>query len=210
MDIPIEVCEARDPKGLYKKARAGLIKNFTGIDDPYEAPQAPEITVQCFDEGALLHAAGCTRLADGGGGAAAAALATRPACTPTSRLTLIVLCLPRLRAEGNQRSPRDMAQQILDCLNDMGYLRCAPPGLLLACCCTGTAMAAAGVQPRCKPPTHLTASHQSTCPAPAPQRPRHAHPGGGQRAAAPQLGWHPGLRAAVSGAASLACQLSGT
>ena len=37
--------EERDPKGLYKKARAGEIKNFTGIDDPYEAPEAPEITL---------------------------------------------------------------------------------------------------------------------------------------------------------------------
>ena len=44
MDIPIELCEQRDPKGLYKRARAGEIKNFTGIDDPYEAPAAPEVT----------------------------------------------------------------------------------------------------------------------------------------------------------------------
>jgi len=43
VDAPLEVCEARDPKGLYKKARAGEIKNFTGIDDPYEAPLAPEL-----------------------------------------------------------------------------------------------------------------------------------------------------------------------
>ena len=43
---PIEVCEQRDPKGLYKKARAGLIRNFTGIDDPYEEPQNPEIVVE--------------------------------------------------------------------------------------------------------------------------------------------------------------------
>ncbi len=42
---PIEVCEARDRKGLYAKARAGLIKEFTGIDDPYEAPQKPEIVI---------------------------------------------------------------------------------------------------------------------------------------------------------------------
>lgn len=42
---PIEVCERRDPKGLYKKARAGEIKGFTGIDDPYEAPQSPELTL---------------------------------------------------------------------------------------------------------------------------------------------------------------------
>ena len=43
VDTPIEVCEARDPKGLYKKARAGEISDFTGIDAPYEAPQAPEV-----------------------------------------------------------------------------------------------------------------------------------------------------------------------
>ena len=42
---PIEVCEARDRKGLYAKARAGLIKGFTGIDDPYEAPENPEIVI---------------------------------------------------------------------------------------------------------------------------------------------------------------------
>jgi len=50
MDIPIEVCEQRDPKGLYVKARAGLIKGFTGIDDPYEAPENPEVTIQVKDE----------------------------------------------------------------------------------------------------------------------------------------------------------------
>lgn len=43
LDAPLEVCEARDPKGLYKKARAGLIKGFTGIDDPYEPPEHPEL-----------------------------------------------------------------------------------------------------------------------------------------------------------------------
>jgi adenylylsulfate kinase len=43
VDTPIEICEARDPKGLYKKARAGEIASFTGISDPYEAPQNPEI-----------------------------------------------------------------------------------------------------------------------------------------------------------------------
>ncbi|HMV66263.1 MAG TPA: adenylyl-sulfate kinase [Myxococcota bacterium] len=41
----LETCEDRDPKGLYKKARAGEIKNFTGISDPYEAPEAPELVV---------------------------------------------------------------------------------------------------------------------------------------------------------------------
>lgn len=41
-----DVCEQRDPKGLYKKARAGEIKGFTGIDAPYEAPENPEIIVE--------------------------------------------------------------------------------------------------------------------------------------------------------------------
>jgi adenylylsulfate kinase len=45
VNTPIETCETRDPKGLYKKARAGQLKNFTGIDDPYEAPLAPELTI---------------------------------------------------------------------------------------------------------------------------------------------------------------------
>lgn len=43
VDCPLEEVEKRDPKGLYKKARAGEIKNFTGIDDPYEAPITPEV-----------------------------------------------------------------------------------------------------------------------------------------------------------------------
>jgi len=43
VDCSLESAEARDPKGLYKKARAGEIKNFTGIDDPYEAPASPEL-----------------------------------------------------------------------------------------------------------------------------------------------------------------------
>ncbi|MCV9878549.1 adenylyl-sulfate kinase [Brenneria izbisi] len=43
VDTPLAVCEARDPKGLYKKARAGELRNFTGIDAVYEAPQTPDI-----------------------------------------------------------------------------------------------------------------------------------------------------------------------
>ena len=46
VDTPIEVCEQRDPKGLYKKARAGELKNFTGISDPYEAPENPDLTLE--------------------------------------------------------------------------------------------------------------------------------------------------------------------
>jgi bifunctional enzyme CysN/CysC len=45
VDTPIEVCEQRDPKGLYAQARAGTITGFTGIDDPYEAPLDPELTL---------------------------------------------------------------------------------------------------------------------------------------------------------------------
>ena len=45
LNTPIEVCEQRDPKGLYKKARSGLIKDFTGIDSAYEKPENPEITL---------------------------------------------------------------------------------------------------------------------------------------------------------------------
>jgi adenylylsulfate kinase len=45
MATPIETCEQRDPKGLYKKARAGELKGFTGVDDPYEAPLKPEVVL---------------------------------------------------------------------------------------------------------------------------------------------------------------------
>ena len=45
VDTPLEVCESRDPKGLYKKARNGEIPNFTGISSPYEAPKNPEIHI---------------------------------------------------------------------------------------------------------------------------------------------------------------------
>lgn len=45
VNTPINVCEQRDPKGLYQKARAGEIRNFTGIDSPYEAPEQPEIEI---------------------------------------------------------------------------------------------------------------------------------------------------------------------
>lgn len=45
VDTPLEVCEERDVKGLYKKARAGEVKNFTGIDSPYERPKQPNIVI---------------------------------------------------------------------------------------------------------------------------------------------------------------------
>jgi bifunctional enzyme CysN/CysC len=49
VDTPLDVAEARDVKGLYKKARSGQLKNFTGIDSPYEAPEKPEITVNTVE-----------------------------------------------------------------------------------------------------------------------------------------------------------------
>ncbi|GHF81077.1 adenylyl-sulfate kinase [Thalassotalea marina] len=49
IDTPIEICEQRDPKGLYKKARAGEIKDFTGIDSTYDIPSTPEVHVKTAD-----------------------------------------------------------------------------------------------------------------------------------------------------------------
>ncbi|HEV7436404.1 MAG TPA: adenylyl-sulfate kinase, partial [Pseudorhizobium sp.] len=50
VDTPLEVCEARDPKGLYKRARAGEIKNFTGIDSPFEPPSTPDMVLHGAEE----------------------------------------------------------------------------------------------------------------------------------------------------------------
>jgi bifunctional enzyme CysN/CysC len=50
VNVPLEVAEARDPKGLYKKARSGEIKHFTGIDSPYEAPLHPDLVVDAHHE----------------------------------------------------------------------------------------------------------------------------------------------------------------
>ena len=50
VDTPLAVCEERDPKGLYEQARAGKITGFTGIDDPYEPPESPEIVI-CPEDG---------------------------------------------------------------------------------------------------------------------------------------------------------------
>ena len=57
VDTPIEICMQRDPKGLYLKAKAGEIKNFTGIDSPYELPENPELHIRTEDADAATHAA---------------------------------------------------------------------------------------------------------------------------------------------------------
>ena len=56
VDTPIEVCMQRDPKGLYEKARAGKIKNFTGIDSPYESPEKAELTIKTVESTPEAHA----------------------------------------------------------------------------------------------------------------------------------------------------------
>ena len=61
VDCPVEVCEQRDVKGLYKKARAGEIKEFTGISAPYEAPTNPELTIASHQ---LTVEAACAKILD--------------------------------------------------------------------------------------------------------------------------------------------------
>ncbi|HZM32909.1 MAG TPA: adenylyl-sulfate kinase [Burkholderiales bacterium] len=51
LDAPVEVCERRDPKGIYKRARAGEVKEFTGVSAPYEPPQQPELVLHTGDQG---------------------------------------------------------------------------------------------------------------------------------------------------------------
>ena len=51
LNPPLEVCESRDPKGLYKKARAGIIKDFTGISSPFEAPKNPDLEIDTSTTG---------------------------------------------------------------------------------------------------------------------------------------------------------------
>lgn len=64
VDTPIELCEQRDVKGLYAKARAGELKGFTGIDDPYEEPSAPELRLVPDDGDAEVMAARVIELLD--------------------------------------------------------------------------------------------------------------------------------------------------
>ncbi|MFZ6004849.1 MAG: adenylyl-sulfate kinase [Actinomycetota bacterium] len=65
VDTPIELCEKRDPKGLYAKARAGAISGFTGIDDPYEPPVSPDLVLEPADGDAAAMAARIVSLLPG-------------------------------------------------------------------------------------------------------------------------------------------------
>jgi adenylyl-sulfate kinase len=49
VNTPLEVCEERDPKGLYARAKAGQLQGFTGVDDPYEPPRDPDVELRCLD-----------------------------------------------------------------------------------------------------------------------------------------------------------------
>jgi len=62
INTPVDICEQRDPKGLYKKARAGDIKGFTGVDDPYEAPMAAELEVDAANQTVSANADRVVRL----------------------------------------------------------------------------------------------------------------------------------------------------
>lgn len=61
---PVEICEERDPKGLYVKARAGEITGFTGVDDPYESPESPDLVLDTTDTDAAVLAAELVALLD--------------------------------------------------------------------------------------------------------------------------------------------------
>ena len=65
VDTPIELCERRDPKGLYRKARAGEISGFTGLDDPYEPPVTPELVLRPNDGDPTQQAAKVFQLIEG-------------------------------------------------------------------------------------------------------------------------------------------------
>jgi hypothetical protein len=68
VDCPVEVCEQRDPKGMYRKARAGEIREFTGITAPYEPPLEPEIHQRTERDPDELPCPGGKRLGDAGSG----------------------------------------------------------------------------------------------------------------------------------------------
>jgi bifunctional enzyme CysN/CysC len=65
VDTPLELCEARDPKGLYARARAGELVGFTGIDDPYEAPERPDLRLTPADGHPAAQAALVLGVVDG-------------------------------------------------------------------------------------------------------------------------------------------------
>lgn len=65
VDTPLEVCEQRDPKGLYRKARAGEIRGFTGVDDPYEVPESPDLVLRPAETSLDDCVEACLRMIEG-------------------------------------------------------------------------------------------------------------------------------------------------
>lgn len=80
---PLEICESRDPKGLYKRARAGEIADFTGISSPYEPPLAPELVLQTDGRSAEDAALALAKMLDAAG-VFAPRTADRPPASPTT------------------------------------------------------------------------------------------------------------------------------
>jgi adenylyl-sulfate kinase len=87
VDAPVEECERRDAKGLYARARRGELKGFTGVDDPYERPEAPDLTVRTLEESAE-HAV--TRLLD----ALSVVVGEAQAATPAALLDAAITAPP--------------------------------------------------------------------------------------------------------------------
>ncbi|KAJ4880154.1 hypothetical protein Rs2_37208 [Raphanus sativus] len=107
MDVPLSVCESRDPKGLYRLARAGKIKGFTGIDDPYEAPLNCELESNQSQQSYLLPKNSLSHLH-----------------TPLLSYCLVIELEGRAEHTGHDVScsPRQMAENIISYLLDKGYL----------------------------------------------------------------------------------------
>ena len=90
VDAPLQICEQRDPKGLYRKARGGEIKGFTGIDDPYEAPLHPDLVLKTAEKSIEECLQSCLKLLmDKAVLDQAPYLRSRPACANNSGITSV-------------------------------------------------------------------------------------------------------------------------
>jgi adenylyl-sulfate kinase len=135
VDCPLEVCEGRDVKGLYKRARRGEIAQFTGVSDPYEPPEAPEILVQTD----RLSAGECiARIMEAleTGGHLPRGLVRREALLPrgfldglSSRAVAVVAAVAATRERGARDGgplTREEWRQVEQGLAEQGYLRLTP------------------------------------------------------------------------------------
>jgi sulfate adenylyltransferase len=104
VSTPREVCERRDPKGLYSQARRGLIRGFTGIDDPYEAPTAPELTIDASESSVEAAARAIIKRLEQDGHLAAAPVGRRRL---GARKAAKVKRALKVRVPGAPRAPRN-------------------------------------------------------------------------------------------------------